>query len=88
LGFYLGQEKNIPVDFDDVLRCIGPRPLLILAPERDRHHPVAAVKQLVAPAMQANKQLTFKTPDDYNRFSESMLEEMAGWLRQQKDDAK
>lgn len=88
LGFYVGQEKNIPVDFDDVLRCIGSRPLLILAPERDRHHPVAAVKQLVAPAMQANKQLTFKTPDDYNRFSESMQEEMAGWLRQQKDDAK
>jgi hypothetical protein len=38
--------------------------------------------------MQANKRLTFKTPDDYNRFSERMLEEMAGWLRQQNDDAK
>src|SRR6185312_11778169 len=45
LGFFIGNESRIPVDFDDIISCIAPRSLLIIAPEQDRHHPIATVRK-------------------------------------------
>lgn len=84
LGFFEGAEENIPVDFDDVIRSIGSRPVLIVAPQQDRHHPLPEVRQLVTPVMQTNKQLTFETPNDYGRFTAEMQEMLAGWLQAQR----
>src|SRR5690606_11265153 len=37
LGYFKGSENRIPVDFEEVLSSISPRPLLVVAPELDRH---------------------------------------------------
>ena len=84
LGFFADHVSNIPVDFDNILACIAPRPLLIIAPEADRHYPLADVKKMVSPVAKTTDQLILNTPEDYNRFTESMQEEMAAWLLKEK----
>ena len=84
LGFFTGHVNNIPVDFDNILECIAPRPLLIIAPEADRDHPLADVKKMVLPVSKTAGQLILKTPADYNRFTEPMQQEIAEWLLKQK----
>ena len=37
LGFFAGEESRIPYDFDEILGCIAPRPMLIIAPEWDQY---------------------------------------------------
>lgn len=83
LGFFAGAEKKIPVDFDDILRSIGNKPTLIVAPQQDRHHPLPQVRQLIKAVMQTNKQLTLQTPDDYGRFNAAMQQLVADWLSKQ-----
>jgi poly(3-hydroxybutyrate) depolymerase len=78
LGFFVGNEDRIPIDFDDVLACIVPRPLLIIAPGRDRDHTITSVQKMVAPVSalyqqeQAAKKITFEQPDIFNHFSDSL----------------
>ncbi len=36
LGFFVGNEARIPYDFHEVLACIAPRPLLVIAPVMDK----------------------------------------------------
>ena len=37
LGAFVGQESCVPVDFDEVLSAIAPRPALVVAPRLDWH---------------------------------------------------
>lgn len=86
LGFFAGHENNIPVDFEDILGCVAPRPLLIISPEKDRHHTFTTVQKTVAAAtavyggMKAANELTFLHPDTYNHFPDSLREQVATWL--------
>ncbi|CAL1519349.1 alpha/beta fold hydrolase [Chitinophaga sp. MM2321] len=90
LGFFVGHENNIPVDFEDILGCVAPRPLLIIAPEKDRHHTKASVEKTVAAVsviykgMKAADKLTFRHPDTYNHFPDSLKQEVAAWLLQER----
>ncbi|MFC1563258.1 alpha/beta fold hydrolase, partial [candidate division KSB1 bacterium] len=36
LGFFVGSENRIPYDFHEILSCIAPKPLLVIAPQIDR----------------------------------------------------
>jgi len=86
LGFFIGHEQRIPVDYDDVLSAIAPRPVLIFAPTHDRYAPIADVKQAVASARKAwekagkTEALRLETPVDFNRFPPERLTAIANWL--------
>ena len=47
LGFFKGNEKRLPWDFDDVLALIAPRPLMVVAPQFDQDATWADGKQYV-----------------------------------------
>ncbi len=89
LGFFEGREDGIPVDFDEVLANIAPRPLLVIAPADDRQHTIGKVKQLMAPVTDAYRKkgaegrLLLSIPNDYNRFTPEMQGEMVEWFRKQ-----
>lgn len=86
LGFFIGQEMHIPVDFDGVLSCIAPRKLFIVAPVRDRSYSFEAVKKTVALAKRvyakelASDKLIFEQPDTFNHFPDSLQQRIANWL--------
>jgi dienelactone hydrolase len=53
LGQFVGHEATVPVDFPEILAAIAPRPLLVVAPTLDWHHPQSNVAQAVAVAQGA-----------------------------------
>lgn len=91
LGFFTDHEDRIPVDFADVLSCIVPRSLLIIAPEQDRHHAVGSVQQTVSTIsteyqkVHFPERLTFLQPDTFNHFTDSMKRQIADWMLSEKN---
>jgi dienelactone hydrolase len=87
LGFFVGHEARVPYDYHEVLACIAPRPVLVIAPALDKDAPAAEVKKCVAEARKvydlygAGAGLELSSPDDYNRFSPEMREQAFEWLR-------
>ena len=87
LGFFAGQVQRIPVDFDDILSCIAPRPLLVIAPGQDRHHSISAVDEVLSRVSQvyekthASRSLSIRKPETYNHFTIEMQQEVTDWLR-------
>ncbi len=86
LGFFVGNESRIPYDFNEILACIAPRPLLIIAPQfnKDAHYQdiVECVEQVgeVYEWFDARENIQLYDPVDINRFSPEMREEMFHWL--------
>ena len=87
LGPFMGQERRIPYDYHEVLALIAPRPVLIVAPKYDREHDSANVSLCVNEARKvyqlfaANESLDLLIPDDYNRFSPELQQEVFARLR-------
>lgn len=87
LGFFLGNEQRIPVDFDAILACIAPRSLLVIAPQYDRDHTEAAVDHTLSTVkdvynrLHVSDRLIFEKPDTYNHFTGKMQDRIADWLR-------
>ncbi|MEO9003151.1 MAG: alpha/beta fold hydrolase, partial [Ginsengibacter sp.] len=85
LGFFTGHEDRIPIDFDDVLSCIVPHPLLIIAPIQDRDHTITSLQKIIAPVSalykqkQASDKITFLQPDTFNQFPDSLQKEVTEW---------
>jgi len=88
LGFFVGNENRIPVDFQEIIACISPRPVLVVAPQWDRFVVYDNVRLCVENARQAYElsgmggRLEFLSPDDYNRFSPQILQKMLDWCGQ------
>lgn len=86
LGFFVGNENRIPFDFEEVIACVAPRPILIVAPKWDRFTVFEDVRISVERGRQVYErfgqgaQLVFLTPDDYNRFSPQTLKKMLEWF--------
>jgi pimeloyl-ACP methyl ester carboxylesterase len=74
LGRFVDRPAEVPIDYDDVLSLIAPRPSLILAPTLDRYHPVESVRVLVDRARKAfdvfgkASALELETPEGFNGF--------------------
>ncbi|WP_372934551.1 alpha/beta hydrolase family protein, partial [Mariniphaga sediminis] len=86
LGFFVGNEKRIPIDFHEILSLIAPRPLLVIAPLHDKD---AHILDIELSMEQTGKiynlygdsdNISLFSPDDYNRFSVKMREKMLEWL--------
>jgi len=86
LGFFVGNEDRIPIDFDDVLSCIVPRSLLIIAPTQDRDHTITTVQNMIGPVSalyeqkQASDKITFEKPDTFNHFPDNLQKEVVEWI--------
>jgi dienelactone hydrolase len=86
LGFFVGNETRIPYDYHEVLASIAPRPLLVIAPEHDKDHPVKEVRQTVELASevyrlyQSGSSLQARYPEDHNRFSDEIKEQVYEWF--------
>jgi len=85
-GFFVGQEDRLPLDFDEVLASVAPRPALIVAPTLDRYARVGDVRQEVAEAGHVYERLgranalRLETPLEFNRFPERLQEQVFDWL--------
>ena len=89
LGFFVGRESRLPVDYDDILGAIAPRPVLVVAPQLDRYAPVAEVRRAVETARARYKAagrenaLAIETPLDFNRLPAATQELVFDWLAAQ-----
>jgi pimeloyl-ACP methyl ester carboxylesterase len=77
-GAFVGQESRLPVDYDEIVAAIAPRPVQIVAPTMDRHAPVEDVRATVDAAREAftltgkRDALELVTPVDFNRYKSWM----------------
>jgi pimeloyl-ACP methyl ester carboxylesterase len=87
LGFFIGKEDRIPYDFHEILACIAPRPLLIIAPLWDQYANFKDVQQCVNEVDKVydlydkSVNLTTFMPKDYNHFTPEMQQEAKQWLQ-------
>ncbi len=87
LGAFIGNEERIPVDFDEVLASIAPRPILIIAPTLDRYATPADIDRAVKRARSAYQLLgaadgiELQTPEDENRLTDPMQANAISWLK-------
>jgi dienelactone hydrolase len=90
LGFFTGKESHIPYDFHEILSCIAPRPVLVIAPVMDKDAHYDDIKQCVEQTGKiydlygAGGNLQLFSPDDYNRFSPEMRVKANEWLLSEK----
>jgi dienelactone hydrolase len=86
LGFFVGNESRIPVDFNEIIASIAPRPVLIIAPEFDKDAHLQDIKTTIKEAEQVYtlfkkpENIQLQVPWDINRFSPEMRETMYEWL--------
>lgn len=86
LGFFTGHENRIPVDFDDILTCIVPGSLLIIAPSQDGDHNIAGVKKIISfvtkvyQQRHATDKIIFEQPDTFSHFPQVLQQRIAKWL--------
>lgn len=87
LGFFVDNEDRIPYDFHEILACIAPRPVLVIAPVMDKDAILQDVSYCVGQATKifglygSANNLQLFVPDDYNRFSPEMRDTMYSWLQ-------
>jgi pimeloyl-ACP methyl ester carboxylesterase len=79
LGFYAEDRSSLPVDYDDVLRAIGNRKVLLVTPTHDRYADRVALQKL----LQQFPGIDVLAPEDFNRFSQSTQKLVFGWLQRQ-----
>lgn len=86
LGFFVGHEKQIPYDYQDLLGMIAPRPVLVVEPQLDRDATPADVDRAVTEAKQvyalygAGDKLATSEPWDYNRLPNKTLNDAVEWM--------
>jgi dienelactone hydrolase len=86
LGLFADRPKDVPVDFGEIISCIAPRPLMVIAPTLDRYADPEAVQKTMKPVENAynlfdkKDNLIFKTPLEINRMTESMNKEVADFF--------
>ncbi|MGV8091406.1 MAG: alpha/beta fold hydrolase [Mangrovibacterium sp.] len=86
LGFFVGNESHIPYDFDELLSCIAPRPVLIIAPQFDKDAHLQDIQHCVKNAGEIYNlygrpdAIELYSPNDFNRLSPEMREKISVWL--------
>jgi len=86
LGQFVGHEATVPVDFPEILAAIAPRPLLVVAPTLDWHHPQSNVAQAVAVAqgayglVQAGDKLQLYSPSCLAEFNNDIQTHITRFL--------
>lgn len=87
LGFYEGNEKSLPYDFEQLIATIAPRPVLIVQPGQDRDADPVAVRAAVDNARrvynlyQSGEKLGLQEPDDYGRLTDHTQDAAIKWMK-------
>ncbi|GAB3162791.1 alpha/beta fold hydrolase [Telluribacter humicola] len=87
LGFFVGHEARIPIDFHEIAASIAPRPLLVIAPQMDRYTTLPDIQKAVVEAKKvyqlysSESKIQLSTPSDYNRFSEVIRNLVLQWSK-------
>ncbi len=87
LGFFAENPKQVPVDFEEIVACVAPRPLLVIAPELDRHsNPEAVAASLSAAgnvyeAYGNSEELVTQTPREINRMTMPMVDNVVEFFQ-------
>jgi dienelactone hydrolase len=85
-GFFEGQEQRLPVDYDEILAIVSPRPALVMAPTRDRFAPVEDVTVAVRAARKVyelygqGEALKMETPPAFAEFPPEAQAAVIAWL--------
>ena len=93
LGFFIGNEKRIPYDFEEMLAAIAPRPALVIAPALDKDADLTHVQTAVEKAKDifalygVQEHLHIFSSHDYNRFSPQMQDSVYTWLAKQLNES-
>jgi pimeloyl-ACP methyl ester carboxylesterase len=83
LGLYADRPQDVPVDFGEIISCIAPRPLMVIAPTLDRYADPEAVQKTMKPVENVynlfgkKDNLVFRTPLEINRMTGAMNKEVA-----------
>jgi dienelactone hydrolase len=86
LGFFVGHEDRIPVDFDEIIASIAPRPVMVVEPQLDRDGTAADVRAAVERARKsytshnATASLALSEPWDYTRLPDRTQDEIIRWM--------
>lgn len=86
LGFYLGAEEKLPIDYDALIAAYAPKPLLMISPIWDQESNAGELALCLERASTAykvldqGKNLEFRPVRDFNRFSKEMEEDVLLWL--------
>ncbi len=86
LGFFAGNVNRIPYDFDEILGCVAPRPVLIIAPAWDQYTDSEDVEQCVNEVRkvyriyESDENPELFMPADYNRLTTEMEHHLVEWL--------
>jgi dienelactone hydrolase len=73
-------DQSLPIDYDELLAAIAPRPVYVRAPLHDRYAPVEDVRRI---AEKAGGHVHLETPLDFNRFPVAAQEQAFDWLAKQ-----
>ena len=86
LGFFTEHPDRVPVDYDEVLAMVAPKPALVVAPTLDRYARIADVRREVEASGQVYRvlgregALELETPEDFNRFGTKLQQQVFDWL--------
>lgn len=87
LGYFKTQKTDIPVDFDEVLETISPRPLLLINPQTDWTTDSNTIKKYTEKVknlyrlQNAEKNIHYLYPNDYSRLSDQNRTAVLNWLQ-------
>lgn len=89
LGGYADTPEKVPVDYEEILSCIAPRPLLIIAPTLDRYADNNAIKKCTEKVYsiyniygQTDK-FRVLTPQEINRITWNMADNIVDYFQKQ-----
>lgn len=86
LGFFVGHENRLPVDFNEIIASIAPRPVLIIAPRLDRDAHLEDIKSSVNDVEKiydlhgAKSDIQLVIPNDYSMFSTVSRKPLYEWF--------
>jgi dienelactone hydrolase len=86
LGFFTAHPERIPVDYDEVLALVAPKPALVVTPTLDRYARIDDVRREVEAARQVYRvlgrqtALELESPEDFNRFGTKLQQQVYDWL--------
>ena len=87
LGWYAEEPEKVPVDWDEILACIAPRPLMIIAPSLDRYADPKAIQQSFSrvrnryDVCRKPENLHLEAPLEINRMNATMNQEVAQFFK-------
>jgi cephalosporin-C deacetylase-like acetyl esterase len=89
LGLFASNPQKVPIDFAEIIAAVVPRPLMVVAPDLDRHTDLPALKKSFEPVKAvydlyaAGDQLNLSYPHEINRLSAEMTKEIIDFYQEQ-----